>query len=181
MVFVYITEGFEEIEALTPVDVLRRADIEVATVSMEEQLYVRGAHDIEIACDMTFHESEKFTADMLVLPGGMPGTMGLAKSEQLLSRIRSEYEKGTWVCAICAAPLVLAKAGILKGKNATIYPGMEKEIEGAIYSGETVCVDGNIITSRGPGTALPFAFALVAAMAGKESMDSLKRSMVVHA
>jgi protein deglycase len=180
MVFIYIAKGFEEVEAVTPVDVLRRAGARVAMVSMEQELVVQGAHGIQIVCDMTFEESEKLSADMMVLPGGMPGTMGLANHSGLLLRIKSEFDKGTWIGAICAAPLVLAKAGILKGRKATIHPGMEKEIEGAVRSEEPVCLDGRIITSRGPGTAMAFALALACALKGETAAEDLKRGMVFH-
>lgn len=180
MIFVYIAEGFEEVEAITQVDVLRRADLEVATVSIENELCVKGAHGIEILCDMLLEESEKFEANMLVLPGGMPGAMGLANCKELLSRIVQEDKKGTFIGAICAAPLVLAKAGILKGKKATIYPGMEKEIEGADYCNEKVCVDGHIITSQGPATAFLFAFSLLQAVSGEAKANAIKKGMLFH-
>lgn len=180
MIFVYFAEGFEEVEALTPVDVLRRADLEVVTVSIEKRRLVKGAHGIEVSCDMLLEESEKFQADMLVLPGGMPGAMGLANCQKLLGRIVKENEKGTLIGAICAAPLVLARAGILKGKRATIYPGMEKELDGASHSAERVCVEGNIITSQGPATAMNFAFSLLEAFAGKDKADTIKKGMLFH-
>lgn len=180
MIFVYIAEGFEEVEALTPVDVLRRADLDVATVSVERDLCVKGAHGIELSCDMLLEESEKFQADMLVLPGGMPGALGLSNCQTLLERLANENEKGTWIAAICAAPMVLAKAGVLKGKNATIYPGMDKEIAGAIPCADKVCIDGNIITSQGPATAMQFAFSLLTAISGEEKAKAIKKGMLFH-
>lgn len=180
MIFVYIAEGFEELEALTPVNVLRRADVEVALVSIESELCVKGAHGIEISCDMLLEESERLQADMLILPGGMPGALGLANCKLLLDRIVKENEKKTRIAAICAAPMVLAKAGVLKGKKATIYPGMEGELEGAHHCTDKVCIDGNIITSQGPATAMPFAFALLEAVSGKEKAEAIKMSMLVH-
>lgn len=180
MIFVYIAEGFEEIEALTQVDVLRRADLEVATVSTESELCVKGAHGVEIVCDMLLEESEKFQADMLVLPGGMPGAMGLAGCKGLLSRIVKEDKRGTLIGAICAAPLVLAKAGILKGRKATIYPGMEDKIEGAEHCKDKVCIDEHIITSQGPATALLFAFSLLAAFSGEEKANAIKKGMLFN-
>lgn len=180
MIFVYIAEGFEEVEALTPVDVLRRADLELATVSIESDLCVKGAHDIEISCDMLLEESEKFQADMLVFPGGMPGSLGLANCQTLLSRIAKENEKKTWIGAICAAPMVLAKAGVLKGRKATIHPGMENELAGAEVCADRVCRDGNIITSQGPGTAMAFAFSLLEAISGKEKAADIKKGMLFN-
>lgn len=180
MIFVYIAEGFEEIEAMTQVDVLRRADFEVAVVSIESARSVRGAHGIEIVCDMLLEESEQFEADLLVLPGGMPGALNLAHCEQLRRRLLSENKKGTLIGAICAAPLVLEKAGILKGKRATIYPGMEAEIGSANYCEEKVCIDGNIITSQGPATAFMFAFALLEALSDEGKARKIKKGMLFH-
>jgi 4-methyl-5(b-hydroxyethyl)-thiazole monophosphate biosynthesis len=129
---------------------------------------------------MILQESEKFQADMLVLPGGMPGAMGLANCQTLLSRIATENKKGTLIGAICAGPMALAKAGILQGKRATIYPGMEKELEGAIYCADKVCIDGNIITSQGLATVFLFAFALLQAFAGEEKVTAIKKGMLFH-
>lgn len=180
MIFVYIAEGFEELEALTPVDVLRRADLEVALVSIETGLRVKGAHGVEISCDMLLAESEKLQTNMIVLPGGMPGALGLSNCQPLLDRIVKENQAKTTIAAICAAPMVLGKAGVLQGKNATIYPGMENELNGAKPSTEKVCIDGNIITSQGPATAMAFAFALLEVVSGKEKSDTVKKSMLVH-
>lgn len=180
MVFVFIAEGFEEIEAITPVDVLRRAGLCVETVSVEKELKVTGAHGITIVCDTTLAESEKVQADALVLPGGMPGALGLLHSTLLLERIRRENEKGTLLCAICAAPMVFAKAGILDGRKAVIYPGMEAEIKGAIPSSAMVCVDGNLITSLGPATALPFSLEVLKTLTDAHTREEIERGMLFH-
>lgn len=180
MIFVYIAEGFEEIEALTPVDVLRRAGLETETVSLGESLQVTGAHGITIVCDRTLEGSAETAIDALILPGGMPGAANLAGSEVLLDRIRRESAKGTLICAICAAPMVLAKAGVLQGRKATIYPGMEQEMPGAVLCGDRVCTDGNIITSRGPATAMPFALEILKELAGIPARDRVQEGMLFH-
>ncbi|HCU07505.1 MAG TPA: DJ-1 family protein [Clostridiales bacterium] len=180
MIFVYIAEGFEEIEALTPVDVLRRAGLQVETVSVENDLTVAGAHGITIVCDTMLAESEKIQAEALILPGGMPGALGLLHSPVLLERLRSENEKGTLICAICAAPMVLAKAGILSGRKAVIYPGMEAEIKGAVPCSAIVCVDENLITSQGPATAMPFSLEILKALTDAHTRDEIKKGLLFH-
>ncbi len=180
MVYVYLAKGFEEIEALTPVDVLRRAGIRVETVSMEKDLWVTGSHGIPILSDRSFAESEKEEARALILPGGMPGAAGLAGNRALLDRLRLAHEKGTLICAICAAPMVLAKAGILEGRRAVIYPGMEGELAGACIGEGPVCVDGNLITSLGPATAMPFAFAVLESLADGVTHKRVKEGMLFN-
>jgi 4-methyl-5(b-hydroxyethyl)-thiazole monophosphate biosynthesis len=180
MVFVYIAEGFEEIEAITPVDVLRRGGLKVETVSVEKDLQVIGAHGIPIVCDRTLAESEMIRADALILPGGMPGALGLLHSTVLLDRIRRENAKGTLICAICAAPMVLAGAGILEGRKAVIYPGMEAEIKDAVPCSDRVCVDENLITSLGPATAMPFALEILKALTDAHTREEIKEGMLFH-
>lgn len=178
MVFVYLAEGFEEIEAVTPVDVLRRAGLEVETVSMEKGRQVTGSHGIPVLCDRTFEESEKTAATALILPGGMPGATGLLRSRALLDRLRREHDKGTLICAICAGPMVLAEAGILEGRRAVIYPGMEDRIKGAVSCSERVCVDGNLVTSLGPATAMPFALEILKRLTDPTVRDRIKEGML---
>lgn len=180
MIFVYLAEGFEEIEAVTPVDILRRAGLKVETVSMEKDLQVVGAHGIPVVCDRLFAESEPMEAHAMILPGGMPGALGLLHSAPLLDRIRRENAKGTLICAICAAPMVLAKAGILEGRNAVIYPGMEAEIKGAVPASVPVCVDGNLITSRGPATAMPFALEILKALTDDSTRNTIREGLLFH-
>lgn len=175
MIYVFLADGFEEIEGITVTDVLRRAGAEVKTVSVTESLTVKGAHGIKVQADMTFDEADDAACEMLVLPGGMPGTTNLLAHKGLVQKIRVLYERGKWVCAICAAPMVLTAAGILEGKNATIYPGMENYIEGANPAEGAVVRDGNIITSKAPGTAMKFALSLVEALYGKEKAERLEK------
>ncbi len=173
MIYVCLADGFEEIEAITVTDILRRAGAEVKTVSVTESLEVKGTHDIKVQADITFEEADYESCEMIVLPGGMPGTTNLLEHEGLVQKIRELYERGKWVCAICAAPMVLAAAGILDGKNATIYPGMENYIRGAKPTEGAIVRDGNIITSKAPGTAMKFALSLVEALYGKEKAERL--------
>lgn len=161
MVFVHLAEGFEEIEALTIVDVLRRAKIETETVSIMGTLSVTGAHGIRVIADIFFEDAVYDNCEMIVLPGGMPGATNLDEHARLREKIQSFAVHGKRIAAICAAPLVFGHAGVLEGKEATCYPGFEKELAGAVLSEEPVCVSDNIITSRGPGTAMAFALELV--------------------
>lgn len=155
---VVLTDGFEETEAVTTIDLLRRAGVSVTTAGLTGTM-VTGAHEIVVTADCTFDPTDE-SYDAMVLPGG-PGTSSLAAHEPLLRAIRSACDQGRLCAAICAAPTVLAKAGILEQKTATCYPGFEKDLHGAVVSQEPVVVDGNVITSRGVGTAIPFALALI--------------------
>jgi len=171
---VILADGFEETEAVTSIDILRRADIETVVCGVKDKA-VTGAHDIKIFADTTLEELTD-PIDALVLPGGMPGAVNLAKSKKMADLIRDTHKRGAVVAAICASPaLVLAPTGILKGKKATCYPGMEGDLGDEVsFTEERVVVDGNIITSRGPGTALAFALAIVEKLAGRESAQRHK-------
>jgi len=171
-----LAPGFEETEAITVIDLLRRANVNVAILGLDG-LEVKGAHDITLIADKLFSEWDG-SGDGIVLPGGMPGTTNLAASADLLARIRDIHARGGLCSAICAAPLVLARAGILKGVKATCYPGMEKEIAGAVIVDEPVVRDKNIITSRGVGTAIPFALELISYLAGKETAEKIQAGIV---
>lgn len=161
MVVVFLAEGFEEIEALTPVDLLRRAGIDVLTVGIGSKV-VTGAHGIPIVTDCSDAEyASDASPDMVVLPGGMPGTKNLEASEVVRRAIEDVVQRGTYLAAICAAPSILGKLGLLQGKKATCFPGFEPTLTGAILSSEPVCVDGRLITSKGAGTALAFSLKLV--------------------
>ena len=156
-VCVFTADGFEEIEGLTVVDLLRRAGAEVLMVSVGEGLTVRGSHDIELKADVLFEEAEYGDADILVLPGGMPGTLNLRNHEKLCALLKEFAAKDKKIAAICAAPMILGELGILKGKRATCYPGFEEKLFGAEVCTERVVRDGNLTTSRGLGTAISFA------------------------
>lgn len=177
---VYLGNGFEEVEALTVVDVLRRAGIDVKTISISKTKEVKGAHNITVIADKSFDEIDNNAVDMLVLPGGMPGTTNLEKHEGLKALIREFYQKEKYIAAICAAPSILGKMKLLNSCSATCYPGFEKYLEGAIHSEAPVVRHKHIITSKGPGTAMLFALELVEILIGKDKAESIKESMIIQ-
>ncbi len=178
LVYLHLADGFEEIEALTVVDVLRRAEVEVKTVSISGKKEVTGAHNITVMADILFEDADYSKAEMIVLPGGMPGTLNLEKHKRLTEKIKEFYENDKWLAAICAAPSILGKLGLLKGKSATCYPGFEKHFIGADCSQEPVVVSDKIVTSRGPGTAMYFALELVKVIKGNELSEKLRKDMI---
>ena len=175
---VVFAEGFEEIEALTPVDVMRRLGIEVVMAGLDAQR-VTGSHGITVTLDTLFDPGDT-CFDAVVLPGGMPGTKNLAASQVLQAYIRDMHTQGRMIAAICAAPAyVLPASGILVGKKATCYPGCESLFGAEVqYVNQPVVVDKNIITSQGAGTALAFSFALVEQLLGTAAVEQLKKKMV---
>ncbi|OGO76985.1 MAG: thiamine biosynthesis protein ThiJ [Clostridiales bacterium GWB2_37_7] len=177
---IYLAEGFEEIEALTVVDVLRRAGVDINTVAVTTAKEVKGAHNITVIADKTFDEIDNYSADMLILPGGMPGTTNLEKHEGLRAFIKEFYQNEKYIAAICAAPIILGKMGLLENSMATCYPGFEKDLKGAIHAEEPVIRHKNIITSKGPGTAILFALDLVEILVGKEKAEQIKDQMIVQ-
>ncbi|MDD4564731.1 MAG: DJ-1/PfpI family protein [Eubacteriales bacterium] len=178
MVYVHLADGFEEIEALTVVNVLRRAEIPVKTVSVTSEKMVRGAHDITVAADLLFEEADYEKCEMIVLPGGMPGTANLGNHEGLVRQIEAFAAEEKWLAAICAAPSVLGKLSLLKGKCATSYPGFREQMIGVLYAEETVVQDGKFITSRGPATALEFSLKLVEALKNIQVSDAVRTAML---
>lgn len=180
MVYVFLATGYEEVEALTPVDVLRRAGVEVKTVSIYDTNEVVSAHGVSIKADMTLNEVKWQNAQMLVLPGGLPGSTNLNDCEELRAAIKAHCDAGRWTAAICAAPLVLGGLGLLNGRHATCYPGFEKYMEGADYTAELCTKDGNIITGEGPAASLAFAYALLEALQGEGAADQLKEGMMYN-
>ena len=172
-VAVILANGFEEIEALTVVDVLRRANISCEMVGFEEQ--VTGSHDIQVTADRVF-DGDLSDYDLLVLPGGMPGSANLRDNQALISEIQAFNQEGKKISAICAAPIALHQAGVLKDKHFTCYDGVQENITDGIYQKETVVVDGNLTTSRGPSTALAFAYELVDQLGG--DAESLRVGML---
>ena len=179
MIYVFFAEGSEEIEFVTITDLLRRAELEVESVSITDSRHVMGAHGIEITADITFEQCDFEKCSMIVLPGGMPGTRNMAAHKPLVEAIRDFYHKGKNVAAICAAPMVLARSGILTGKRATIYPGMESCLGDAVIEDERVVKDSNIITSMGPGTAMEFALELIKAEKGEAEALVVKKGLVM--
>ncbi len=176
MVYVFLAEGFEEIEALAVIDILRRAEIPVKIVGVGGK-NIRGAHQITVSADMEINDISE-DADFYVLPGGMPGTENLYADDRLKTLIKKAYDGGKYLCAICAAPLILGRLGILNGKNACCYPGFEKELAGANVLYEPVAADGNIITARAAGAAHLFAFKIVETIKGEDAANSIKKAML---
>ena len=180
MVYVFLADGFEEIEALTPVDLLRRAGVEAKTVSIyPDRRDVKGARDICVVADITIDDANIGKDDMIVLPGGMPGTVNLLECEKLMEMVESHNEKEGRIAAICAAPArILGSKGLLNGKEATCYPGLEDLMDKATPVIKTVVTDGNITTSRGLGTAVDFACELITLLCGKQKSDEIRSSVV---
>lgn len=177
MVYLFMADGFEEVEGLTVVDILRRAGVTIQTVSIMGRKNVVSSHNIEIMADMLFEEITE-PADMLILPGGIPGTPNLNAHAGLDQLIRESAEKNIYMAAICAAPTVFGSKGLLKGRKATCYPGMEDGLLGANAVQDKVVVDGNFITSRGLGTAIDFGLKLAEILKGKEMADSIAEKIV---
>jgi 4-methyl-5(b-hydroxyethyl)-thiazole monophosphate biosynthesis len=173
-VYVFLAEGFEEVEALLPVDLLRRAGVEAEMVSVTGNRMVKSSHSVKIEADRLYEEIKVKEADMLVLPGGMPGTRNLAAHTGLCEALKSFHKEGKPVAAICAAPSVLGANGILEGKRATCYPGFEGELKGAKVVAEPSVTDGNVITGKGAGAATEFALALVEKLISKEKALEIK-------
>jgi len=176
MVFVLLADGFEEMEAICTIDILRRAGVEVKTAGLGGG-YILGSHSILVKSDIPLGEMDVLGADLVVLPGG-PGHKKLLDSDLVISRIKEAYANNIKIGAICAAPSVLVKAGILSGKKATIYTGMEDELKDAIYTDKDVVVDGNIITGRGPALVLDFALELVCQLKGQDVMEQVKSDLL---
>ena len=178
MVYVHFADGFEEIEAMTIIDLLRRAGIETETVSITGHLAVTGSHGVKVIADILFEDAVYNNCELIVLPGGLPGAENLAAHEGLREKILSFLNQGKGLAAICAAPLVLGRAGVLEGKKATCYPGFEKELKGAEAMPDDVVSDGGVITSRGPATAMPFALAIIESLKGKETADEIAEGLL---
>lgn len=177
---VFMADSCEEIEALTVVDIARRAGMEVTTISINGKKEITGSHDIKFLADTLISEVDYETLDGIVLPGGMPGTLHLGENDTVNEVIKKFAAGGKMVGAICAAPSVLGAAGILVGKHATCHPGFEEKLTGAVTSEEVVVRDGNIITSRGMGTAIPFALEIVRYFADEETVEKVKKGLVYH-
>jgi protein deglycase len=178
MIALLLAEGFEEVEAVTTADFLNRAGIDVKLAGVGGTL-IKGAHEITVKADM---EIESLTDDIegIILPGGMPGSRNLAKSGKVISLIKSLNKQKKLICAICAAPaVVLLRAGVIGGKKVTSYPGYEDEFTDSHYMEKNVVADGNIITSRGPGTAPYFAFKIIETLKGKEAAQKVQQAVLL--
>jgi len=178
-VCVLLAEGFEEIEAVTIVDVLRRAEVDVVTLGVTGR-HVLGAHGLKLEADKTLQDVADDSWDMVVLPGGMPGSENLRDHPGVQGLVKRQNERGGKLAAICAAPIALASAGVIEGRRATSYPGFGGELSGAEYREERVVVDANVFTSRGPGTAMEFALRLAEDLKGRETARALADSMLFN-
>lgn len=178
-VYVAMANGFEEIEAIAVVDILRRAGIDLRMFSISGNKIVEGAHGIRITAEYLFDEIDFSKADMLILPGGLPGTTYLREHEGLNKVIKDMYSKDKWLAAICAAPTVYGSLGLLDGRKSVCYPGCENGMGLAEIVNENVVVDGHFVTSKGPGTAMYFGLKLVEILAGKEMANKLKNGMLI--
>lgn len=183
MIYLFLADGFEEIEALTPVDMLRRAGLEVKTVGVGGDV-IRGAHGIKVVADMRDRDFDDKAPDMVILPGGMPGSRNLDASPVVDRALKAADKCGAYICAICAAPFVLGKRGLLKGFRATCYPGFEKDLEGAIVEGTTqerrVVVDGRRITAAGMGCAEDFGAELITALKDRATADKILSGIIAR-
>lgn len=177
-VYMFLANGSEEIESLIPVDVFRRGGVEVKTVSITGSEYVEMAHGVVLKADMKFEDADFSDADLLMLPGGLPGATNLNEHEGVRKAVLSQYENGKLVAAICAAPMVLGSLGIVEGKRATCYPGFEKYLTGAEYTHELCTVDGNVVTGEGPAATLPYAYTLLAMLTTEQTAHAVAEGMM---
>ena len=177
MIAVLLADGFEEIEALTPVDVLRRAGLDVKTVAVGSKIAV-GSHGIPVICDIEASEVDEKELSTVIFPGGMPGSLNLDASPYADKFINAVKKNGGRIAAICAAPLLLGRRGLLDGREAICYPGFEGELAGAKISEKSVVTDGNITTAKGMGVALPFALELVRLICGEERANEISKSVM---
>lgn len=176
-VYVFLANGFEDVEALIPVDVLRRGGVEVLTVSVTGSQMVESSHGVKMVADALFEDVDLSDADLLMLPGGMPGASNLNNHEGVREALLAQNRAGRRVAAICAAPLVLGGLGLLRGRRATCYPGFEQTLEGATYTADLCTVDGNVTTGEGPAAAFPFAYALLAQLTDEATSAQVAEGM----
>ena len=177
MVYVFLADGFEETEAIAPLDILRRCGVQAVTVGVTGR-QVCSAHGIKVEADILTDEVDLTNLEGVVLPGGLPGADNLAASGDVSDILEFAYKNGLLICAICAAPYIPGERGYLRGRKATCYAGYEDKLEGAVVTGEPVERDGNIITARGAGVALSFGFEIAAALKGKEAAENVRGGML---
>lgn len=175
MIYIFLADGFEETEMIAPWDILLRGGLDVKTVGVTGE-YVTGAHGMKVKSDISLSEVDEAQGEMFILPGGMPGTTNLDNSDRVREIILNAYNSGKYVAAICAAPMVLGKLGILKGKKATCFPGFEEYLEGAEHVREHAVCDGNVITAIGAGGAMEFGFKLLACF-DENKANEVRKSM----
>lgn len=178
-VYEFLADGFEEIEALAPVDILRRGKVDVVLVSIMQGLEVESAHGVTVKADVLFADCDFSDADLLLLPGGMPGASNLRAHEGLCHLLLEQNEKGKYIGAICASPaVVLATLGLMKGRTCTCYPGMEEPLKDANYTGALVEQDGNIITGAGPAASLPYGYKLLSLFQPERIVKAIEDGMI---
>lgn len=179
-VLIMLADGFEEVEALTVVDYLRRMDIICDTCSIMDGKSVKGAHDIIVEADKKLDDITDYKEyDGIVLPGGMPGATNLRDNDKVIEIVQTLYKENKLIAAICAAPIILAKAGIIEGKDITSYPGFEEELKAANYIEDLVVRDGNIITARGPAVAVYFALDIIEYLLGNDKREALEKDILL--
>lgn len=177
-VYEFLADGFEEIEALAPVDILRRGGVDAKTVSVMGRREVTSSHGVTVVADLLIEDCGDFAdADMMLLPGGMPGATNLCDNDGVREAVMHQNDRGRRIGAICAAPMVLGSLGLLVGKKATCSPGFEKYMTGATYTAELFTVDGNIITGEGPCATLPYAYKILSFFASEEVVKKLQKGM----
>jgi len=179
MVYMLLGTGFEETEAIAPLDLLRRAGVSVATVGINGKI-VYGSHGIGVEADIELHEMDLTNLEMIILPGGLGGVASIKASEAALNAVKFAHENNKFTAAICAGPTILAQLGITDGKKATCYPGCEDQMGGAIMVNTAAVTDGNIITGTSAGCAVPFGLALIAALKGQEAADAIAKQIVIR-
>lgn len=177
MIYMFLANGMEEIEALCPLDIMRRAGLDVTTVGIGGR-EITGAHGITVKADITDGEYADNAPKLIFLPGGMPGTLNLAASKTVISAIETAIKNDAYIAAICAAPSILGDMGILRGKEAICYPGFEDRLTGASISEKRVVLDGKILTAAGMGVALDMGLTIVEIFCGKDSATDLRRSVI---
>lgn len=178
-VILFLAEGFEEVEALTVVDYLRRKDINVQTVSITKDEKVKGAHNITVLADRNIDEIKDIDSyDAVIIPGGLPGATNLRDDEKVIDVVKKVSENGKLAAAICAGPIVLERADIIRGKKVTSYPGFEEELMSGVYIEQNVVRDGNVITARGPALAVDFAIEIMKYLLGEEKAEELKADIL---
>lgn len=178
MIYVFLADGFEEIEALAPVDILRRCGLDVTTVSVSDEIIVEGAHGIPVVAETLFDEVDLTDADALIVPGGMPGAATLAAHTGVQHALVAQAAKGGVCCAICAGPMGLGQLGLLRGQRATCYPGFEDQLEGATCTGALVEESGQFITAKGPGAAAEFGFTIASRFCAPEVVADVRKKSI---
>ncbi len=176
--YMFTADGLEEVECLTVVDLLRRGGVDCRMVSMTDSLEINGSHGICMKADIFFDEADLKEADALILPGGMPGTVHLEEDKRLAEILKDAAGEGKLICAVCAAPRVLGRLGLLSGQRATCHPGHEEYLTGAELTENPVEESGNYITSRGLGTSIPFGLAILKRLQGEEASEKVRKAIV---